>query len=217
VPLAPPTNSNCRRMQAVENLPAAFERFQKIGGVLRFATFDDAEGDENSALAAISTILPDVDQTKLKLLGFRRIDLRVFYGDWYDADDDALLRRGVWTTEDGRELVNPKLRDLEQVTIVSGASTVPEPGTGGQFAYAFSVTPYGLQGRPSEIQELFCVIRDFILPQGLACEISDWSNPQLSEISEYFRAGMEFWGVFLFTLYVPALRRLTVIAGSSTD
>jgi hypothetical protein len=135
-------------MQAVENLPAAFERFQEVGGALRFATFDDAEGGENSALAAISTMLPDVDQTKLKSLGFRRIDLRVFYGDWYDADDDALLRLGAFTTEDGRELVNPKLRDLDQSAIVSGASTVPEVGTGGQFAYAFSSTPYGLQAMP---------------------------------------------------------------------
>jgi hypothetical protein len=204
-------------MQAVENLPAAFERFQRIGGVLDFATFDDAYGDENSALAAISTILPDADRSRLKSLGFRRIDRPAFYGDWYDPGDDALLRRGVWTTEDGRELVNPKLRDLTQILIVSGASTVPEPGTGGQFAYAFSSTPHGLQARPSEVQELFCAIRDFILPRGLEHEISDWSSPRLSEVSSYFAAGMEWWGVFLFTVYVPAPRRLTVIAGSSTD
>jgi hypothetical protein len=204
-------------MRAVGNLPAAFERFQKIGGILRFAIFDDAEGDENSALAAISAMLPDVDQTKQKSLGFRRVDLRVFYGDWYDADDDALLRLGAFTTEDGRELVNPKLRNLDQAAIVSGASTVPEVGTGGQFAYAFSSTPYGPQARPSEVQELFCVIRDFILPRGFEHEISDWSSPRLSEVSEYFAAGMEWWGVFLFTVYLPALRRLTIIAGSSTD
>jgi hypothetical protein len=217
VPPAPPANSHCRRMQAVENLPAAFERFQKIGGVLRFATFDDAKGDEKSALTAISTMLPDVDQAKLKSLGFRRINLRAFYGDWYDADDDALLRLGVFATEDGRELVNPKLGDLDQTAIVSGANTVPEAGTGGQFAYAFSSTPYGLRARPREVQELFCMIRDFVLPPGLEHEISDWSSPRLSEVSDYFAAGMEWWGVFLFTVYVPAPRLLTVVAGSSTD
>jgi hypothetical protein len=204
-------------MRVIENLPAAFERFHKIGGTLRFAAFDDADGDENSTLAAISTILPDVDQTKLKLLGFRYIDIRVFYGDWYDAGDDAILRLGAFTTEDGRELVNPKLRDLNHAIIVSGVSKVPEAGKGGQFAYAFSSTPYRLQARPSEVQELFCVIRDFVLPRDFELEIADWSNPRLPEVSEYFAAGMEWWGVFLFAVYVPALRRLTTIAGSSTD
>jgi hypothetical protein len=117
-------------MHAVENLPA-FERFHKIGGILRFAVFDDAEGDEKSTLAAISTILPDVNQAKLKSLGFRRIDLRVFYGDWYDFDDDALLQLGAFTTEDGRNLANPRLRDLDRIAIVSGASAIPEVGKGG--------------------------------------------------------------------------------------
>ena len=36
-------------------------------------------------------------------------------------------------------------------------------------------------------------------------------------VSDYFAAGMEWWGVFLFSVYVPALQRLTIIAGSSTD
>jgi hypothetical protein len=88
---------------------------------------------------------------------------------------------------------------------------------GGQFAYAFSEPPYGLQARPSEVQELFCAIRDFILPRGSEHEISDWSSPRLTEASDYFTAGMDWWGVFLFTVYLPTLRRLTAIAGSTTD
>ena len=96
---AAPANLYGNRMRAVWNLPAAFGRFREMGGVLDFATFDDAEGDEKSALAAISMIIPDVDQTKLKLLGFRRIDLGAFYGDWYDADGDALLKFGTITTD----------------------------------------------------------------------------------------------------------------------
>ena len=160
--------------------------------------------------------MPDVDQTKLKLLGFRRIDLGAFYGDWYDVDGDALLKFGTITTDDGRNLVNPRLRDLDRMT-VSRAFHIPEAGMGGQFAYAFSEPPYGLQARPSEVQELFCAIRDFILPRGSEHEISHWSSPRLTEASDYFTAGMDWWGVFLFTVYLPTLRRLTAIAGSTTD
>ncbi len=45
----------------------------------------------------------------------------------------------------------------------------------------------------------------------------DWSSPRLPEASRFFAAGMEWWGVFLFTIYVPQIRRLTVIAGSTAD
>ncbi len=203
-------------MQPVD-LPSAFERLNEIGGALRFAVFSGADGDGDSALAAIATVLPDIDTAKLRSLGFRRIDDRTFYGDWYDAESDALLQMGTYTTEDGRTLVDPKLRDIDGVAITHGARAIPDSGAGGQFAYALSWTPYGLRARPREVQDLFCGIRDFILPAQLEHEILDWSSPRLPEASEYFAAGMEWWGVFLFTAYVPALRRLTVIVGSTTD
>ena len=40
---------------------------------------------------------------------------------------------------------------------------------------------------------------------------------RLAEVSDYFESGLEWWGVFLFSIYVPALRRLVIIAGSATD
>jgi hypothetical protein len=39
----------------------------------------------------------------------------------------------------------------------------------------------------------------------------------LPEASKFFAAGMEWWGVFLFTINVPSIGRLTVIAGSTSD
>ena len=56
-----------------------------------------------------------------------------------------------------------------------------------------------------------------VLPPDLAQVILDWSHPRLPDASPYFAAGMEWWGVFLFTVHVPALGRLTGIAGSATD
>lgn len=204
-------------MRAIKDLPTAFDRFWEIGGVLRFATFEDAEGSEQEFLTSVSAIVPDIDGSALSALGFRRIDDRTFLGDWYDPENNALVRRGVFRSNDGLELVDPKLRDLCETKIVSGGWYVPDTGEGGQFAYAFSSPPYPLLARPSEIEHLFLAVRNFILPPNCTHEISDWSSPRLPETSTYFDAGAEWWGVFLFTIYIPGLRRLTAIAGSASD
>lgn len=201
----------------VIELPQAFQRFSEIEGALEFTIIENTQGDLESVLLAISTAVPGIDENKLKILGCRRIDVALFHGDWYESDTKSLLRIGNYITEDGRTLTNPRLRDLAGVRITRGGGPIPEPGHGGQFAYAFSWTPYGLQASPVEIQDLFDAIEEFILPPKLEHEILDWANPRLTEASEYFAAGMEWWGVFLFTVFVPAIQRLTVIAGSTTD
>ena len=88
---------------------------------------------------------------------------------------------------------------------------------GGQFAYAFSCPPYRLQAKASAIQSTFDEIREFISPSKTEIHIWHWSNPALPQVSDYFAAGMEWWVVYLFSIHVPARRRLTIIAGSATD
>jgi hypothetical protein len=204
-------------MRVVENLPREFERFRQIGGALHFAVYEDAAEDETEALVAIGSTIPDLDTDTLKSLGCKRIDKRSFFGDWYDAGTDSVLRIGEFTLSDGTKLINPRLKDLEGMDIRSGGSPLPEAGAGGQFAYAFSWTPYGLRAGPVEVQELFTAVRKFVLPPNLEHHILDWTSPRLPEVSKLFAAGMEWWGVFLFTVHVPAIRRLTVIAGSTSD
>jgi len=204
-------------MRAVESLPQAFYEFERIGGVLEFAVFEDADGDVKSAFAAMASIVKDIDQAKLLLLGSRPIDDKTFYGEWYRASDDALMFAGTCRLKDGQELVNPTYRELDAIEVRGSASLSPEEGSGGQFAYAFSQPPYGLNARPGKIQDLFYEIRGFVLPPCFTHEISDWSSSRLPEASDYFSEGMEYWGVFLFTVYIPELRRLTAIAGSTTD
>ncbi len=179
-------------------LPAAFKGYRKIGGVLRFAVFEEAEGDEDSALEAIAAVVPGIDIDVLRSLGHKRISEATFFGDWYDPADGAL-------------------REPSQAGIKSGVGSIPDAGAGGQFAYAFSQTPYGLSAKPSVVQDRFDKIREVILPPDMEHDILDWSHPRLPEASPYFAAGAEYWGVFLFTIHVPALRRLTAIAGSTTD
>jgi hypothetical protein len=204
-------------MKTVERLPREFGRFRQIGGALQFAVYEDAGEDEAEALAAISSAIPDLNADTLKSLGCRRIDKRRFFGDWYDAETDSVLKIGEYATSDGKKLVNPRLKDLEGIHIRSGGSPLPEAGAGGQFAYAFSWTPYGLKAGSEQVQELFTAITKFVLPPNLEHHILDWSSPRLPEVSKFFAAGMEWWGVFLFTVHIPVIRRLTVIAGSTSD
>jgi hypothetical protein len=207
-------------MERVQSLPPAFKRYEKMMGALDFAVFDDATGTEEEILTAIPQALHQartLDAEILRSVGFRRIRERRFFGDWYDFEGGMLLRIGDYKTADGAELKDPVLKKLDQVKIVSGASPCPEAGAGGQFAYAFSNPPYGLKGRPSEVQAIFEEIRDFILPPMHQGEIWDWGSPQLPEASDYFAAGMEWWGVFLFTIHIPAIQRLTIVSGSTAD
>lgn len=207
-------------MNRLSKLPPAFRRFDRIGGVLEFNVFDGAEGGDEQIFEAMRLVLPHgkrFEPERLRTLGYRRINEHALFGDWYDRPSGRLLRRGDYDTDDGRKLKDPELVTLDRVKIMSGAAPVPDAGAGGQFAYAFANPPYTLRARPSEVQALFDEIREFILPPLQWSEIRDWSSPRLTEVSDYFDLGMEWWGVFLFTIHVPALQRLTIVAGSTTD
>ncbi len=205
-------------MNRIEKLPPAFERFDEMLGVLDFAIFENAGGTQEEILSAVPQALRHFqrfDAEKLRGLGSRRITEKAFFGDWYDFDSGSLLRLGRYKTADGLQLTNPVLSSLDGVKIMSGASSCPE--LGGQFAYAFSHPPYPLRASPSEVQAVFGEIRDFILPPLNGSEILDWSDARLPEVSDYFDDGAEWWGVFLFSVHIPSVRRLTIIAGSTTD
>ena len=174
-------------MKTVERLPREFGRFRQIGGALQFAVYEDAGEDEAEALAAISSAIPDLNADTLKSLGCRRIDKRRFFGDWYDAETDSVLKIGEYATSDGKKLVNPRLKDLEGIHIRSGGSPLPEAGAGGQFAYAFSWTPYGLKAGSEQVQELFTAITKFVLPPKSRAPHPGLEQPPLAGSLKIFR------------------------------
>lgn len=207
-------------MNRLDRPPSAFQRYRQVGGVVEFGVFEQANGTQDEALDAIGQLLePDgaFDRDRLCALGGRSLDKHALLGDWYDPLSKSLILRGEWRTDAGVTLHDPPLESLDAVRIVSGGAPVPIAGGGGQFAYAFSNPPYRLDARPSEVQQLFDAACDFIMPAGTHHDIRDWSDPRLVDVSPVFRAGMEWWGVFLFTIHVPALRRLTVALASTTD
>jgi hypothetical protein len=115
-------------MRVVESLPREFERFEQIGGAPHFAVYEDAGEDETEALVAITSTIPDLDTDTLKSLGCKRIDKRSFFGDWYDAGTDSVLRIGEFTMSDGKKLINPRLKDLEGIHIRSGGKPTSRGG-----------------------------------------------------------------------------------------
>ncbi len=204
-------------MKQSDPQPSTFRRFGEMGGVLEFTLFEEAEDDEAAALAAIGAVLGASGLEDLRQLGCRVIDDETFFGDCFDPASRALLHRGTVTLKSKKTLVKPKLIDLDGQAILSASNSLDEPGSGGQFAYAFSSPPYGMRGPKHELQSVFDKIVEIIMPAYQPHIIRDWSSPHLAEIYDIFSMGMEWWGVFLFTIQVPALRRLTVIVGSSTD
>lgn len=204
-------------MRAVERLPAEFARYQSVGGVLEFGLF---EAGADCAVAAIGSVLSpqaSFDEARLRGLGSRRIGEAAFFGECFDPQSGALLHRGSVSTRGGLELHDPTLVELDRHRAVSSSQLGVEAGAGGQFAFAFAHPPYRLQATGREVQALFDAIRGVLLPPGQPSEILDWSSPLLPEVSDYFEDGMEWWGVFLFTIHLPGPGQLAVIAGSSTD
>ncbi|MGH8777751.1 hypothetical protein [Paraburkholderia sp.] len=207
-------------MKKLEPLPPMFRRLQQIGGVLEFIVFEEAEGTEDEIAAAMCSTLSEiatVNTDALRSIGYRRITQREFFGDWYDLDRKALIRCGDWKIEGGKELHNPRFVDIGDRKIISGGGSIPDAGSGGQFAFAFTDPPYKLRAPYGEVQVLFDQICGFLMPPGFDVDILDWSSDRLPDVSDYFVDGMEWWGVFLFSVYVSGLKRLTIIAGSSTD
>lgn len=206
-------------MQRRTSLPAAFHRYARLGE-LEFALFDDADGTPEQIVAAVHQALPpraSFDGARLLQLGSRELDRSQFFGPSLSPDGRDLIRQGTWRTADGREWTDPTFRQLAGMQVVSGGSGWPDPGTGGNFAHAFSRPVHGPGGDPLEWQQLFDVICAVLLPPGTRAEIRDWATPQLGEVSDYFEAGLEWWGVYLFSIYLPEWRQLAIVLGSATD
>lgn len=207
-------------LMAGDEVMQVFKPYYEMGGVLQFVVYDGARDAEKDSLAAIHDGLANtgsLNESAFEKLKSRQISPVQFFGDWYDSTDGNLIKLGNITTIDGQNFTNPKLLSLEKLQVKSSGSPGVEVGAGGQFAYAYLNPPYGLSASPAKIQKTFDDIRETILPEGHAAIILDWTSPSLNEVSNYFEAGKEWWGIFLFSIYIPDLKRLTIIAGSATD
>jgi hypothetical protein len=208
--------------------PTVIDEFKKIGGVVDFSLFanvgsfdasvSEAFASHLSSASVWSTALPNtVDLDVIETLPRRSVWKKEFLGDWYDPETKLLRLVGGGKLTDGTELENPTFNKLYGKKTSNWGAGLPEPGSGGQFAYAFSQPPYGLQADYREIQRLFDSVLACLFEEGVQTEITDWSSPELVRLSSYFSHGLDWWGVFLFTLFTPANGTLTLISASTSD
>jgi hypothetical protein len=208
-------------LRRLADLPPVFKRADELGACIDVAVFEDCNGTISEIIEAIPEAIPstkwytpDFHPQALEQHGYVEIDRKTFLGDWYDVSRRCLILRGQWTLDSGRTLEDPTYPELYGVKRRAGMAPLAEGR--GQFAYAFSQTPYKTPVS-AEFHAAFDEILEFILPSDAENRILDWGGPHLPAVSNYFEAGAEWWGTFLFSIYTPELRRLCVIAASTTD
>lgn len=207
--------------------PDEVRAFDRMGGAVHYSFFEDAAGSDRDLEGAVfwhcAKVLAQeyglgrIEPEVLPSLPRKRIDRRTFFGDWYDMARDVLIYRGNGIVDDGRELHDPTYDELGRSAIKLWRGYCPNVGTGGNYAYAFSQPPYAGQMARLEVQDMFRRINAFILPEDGGEIITDFSSTDLDDFCEHFESGMAYWGVFLFTIFIPATRRLIVISASTSN
>ena len=190
--------------EAIENgMPESLVEYLELGGCSHFSFLDGVDGDPLALESAIQyhfenlpefdmgpVFRPSFDLKPLKEIKPREITREEFYGTSFD----------------------PKTRRLTEKQCYA------EPGQStGEFAYAFAHPAIPMGNVMERLQSIFEEVDRLIFPEGCSFSILDWSDRKLKSMSDYYDAGFEYWGAFLFTIYVPKKSKITVISASSSD
>ena len=157
------------------------------------------------------------DETSISALAPTKISWKQFLGPRYDFQRHGLLVHGI---EDHFNSLFFYQDEEREENIVKPMDEDDESDAG--LAYAFSDPPYPLCSNKrmnwprvslKERGELFDELLNKVLSVSAESTLyrwpTDWSN--------YFDAGNEWWGTFLWTLSNPGHDRIIVIAASTTD
>ena len=153
----------------------------------------------------------------MQSLDERKLTHEAFLGEWCDPRDLMLIKRGSGEVEGLGRVSDIRYDKLGDAPNRSWGVTTPDCDEPGQYAYAFSCPPYGLEGPSAKIQRLFKQSTELLLDRSAPIEIFDWSGGDLTRVHPLFEAGMEWWGAFLFTIFNPGDHSMVVISGSTTD
>jgi hypothetical protein len=187
-----------------DSVRAALETFERAGGVVEHFVFEvGAEPDPHTAatLQAFASLRAKLEPFVLTLeptrIASQPITRAAFLGE---------MRTGMGVLHSPGAFLHAQAESMRRF---QSFSCTP----GGGYLMAFSDPPYGLQLGADDAQALFETIRDYFFPETADLEIrsftTDWSN--------YFRAGLEWWGAYWWTVLNRARGIITVIAASSTD
>jgi hypothetical protein len=146
------------------------------------------------------------------------ISLREFLGWEYDLERRCLALKGQTSAHLNDYFLAPYLEDARHLCDYTSLAAQWDPHLDLEeahgYAYAFSRPPYGL-GLPNvETDALFHTLSHCLFG-GLSEDLEIWRWE--THWTNYFEAGREWWGEYLWTVHRPGSGRVVVIAGSSTD
>ncbi len=186
-------------------LEAALTQFKRGGGVVDYFVFEaDTDSDLHlrATLEAFERLKPDLEPFKLTLepalMHNNPVSLETFQG----------VMRGLTEVFDSpSKYLNARMKALAD----KGSFSLPKSDG---YLWAFCEPPYSLQLAPEEAQRIFDTINAHLFT-GFAddLEIRRWSD----DWSNYFLAGLEWWGAFWWTVYNRTKGQIIVVAASETD
>ncbi len=180
-------------------------RYHNRGGVAHFSFVENIQ----NSIVAIS------DAIERHFLELPEYDLAPFYRLWFNRESLNIIN----PTCIDRDTFYGTCWDIKTKRLIFTNPTIMgSPGeTRGEYAYAFAFPPHQISLEDHEIENIFDEIDQKIFPQNEEIEILDWASPNLINVSNYFEEGFEYWGAFLFSIYVPSQRKLSIISASTTD
>lgn len=189
-------------------LALLLKRYSDVGGVLDFVLLESVEQScaENRHRSAA-------------LAGIAAIDARL--ADWATnhASDDTPAEeffRVHWDEAKltGKHVSFSEFWGADDVTAKPIASNAWSFSIPSGYKTAFFLPPHALRGSFEETLKLFEAISHRVLgSRPEEAEVYSWST----DWSNYFDAGHEWWGSFLWTVQPTNSNRITVIGASSTD
>jgi hypothetical protein len=189
-------------------LASLLAKYSALGGVLDYVFLEEqseaapVQLHRAAALAGIAAIDRRLEQWALSHVSGQYPMESFFRVHWnpHKLTGEQVSFAAFWGTDD----VEPKPMGERAWSI---------PNVDG-YKTAFFHPPYCLQGSPREKADLFVGINRFVLGEEQErAEIFSWST----DWSNYFDAGHEWWGAFLWTIRAAGSRRVVVVAASSTD
>jgi hypothetical protein len=220
-----------------KQLDAYLAKFDHAGGVVDYVLFEDIDPSKSTkefhrlaAIAALQQIdrrLEDYAKTMAPKTGSpvedffrlsfdidkisgRKVSKDEFLGPHYLIANGKLIMRGI--TDDG-------MNDYFQVGDEEKPENIIEVTHDGDlyvsgYAQAFSEPPYPIDMTSAEIEELFFLIGKMVYGEiSSEMEIYEWAGPW----SNYFDAGLDYWGAFLWTVCNKANGKFAAIGVSATD
>jgi hypothetical protein len=197
-----------RNIASDPELSALLAKYDASGGVLDYAFLnlrDEGPPEQThraAALAGIAEIDRRYEQWAAKHASKEYPIEEFFRLRW----DESKLKGMQVTLEEfwGTDDVEPKPTGNHGWVI---------PNVDG-YKTAFFHPPYSLRGLTDEHVELFARINRYVLGDNPAeAEIFSWST----DWTNYFDAGHEWWGAFLWTIRPAGSPHLVVVGASSTD